>query len=325
MNRNKSIFLITTIIVSSFIGILYLGINFLSNQDNIQNPGNRVQFNLAGKMIDDFAYWLQDTDVQTIKNSKYDLIILDYSADGSEDTEYSSSEVLEMKSSEDQEKLLISYISIGEAENYRFYWDTDWDANVDGIPDSNAPEWLDIENPNWKGNYKVKFWIQGWQDIIFDYLDKIFSASFNGIYMDIIDAYEYYEGTNDNAESLMIGFLGKISSYVKTNMGNDFIIFAQNGDDLLQNPTYLEYIDGIGREDLFYDDDIVTTPQVRNSGIENLNKALDADKAVFIIDYPTSASNIQTFYDNCQERGYLGYATDRELNSLKEYPYYPST
>ncbi|MGQ9721475.1 MAG: endo alpha-1,4 polygalactosaminidase [Candidatus Jordarchaeum sp.] len=143
---------------------------------------------------------MQDIDIERLNDSKYDLIILDYSSDGSETGEYSNADVTYMKSSGDKEKLLIAYISIGEAENYRFYWNNSWDANRDGIPDADAPKWLDIENPEWKGNYKVHYWDSGWQAIIYEYLDRIIDAGFDGIYMDIIYAHEYYEGVIPNSD-----------------------------------------------------------------------------------------------------------------------------
>ena len=81
-------------------------------------------------------------------------------------------------------------MSIGEAEDYRFYWDTAWE--------SNEPEWLEGENPDWPGNYKVQYWEPDWQAIIFGgpdaYLDIIIAAGFDGVYLDIIDAFEYFEG-----------------------------------------------------------------------------------------------------------------------------------
>jgi len=63
----------------------------------------------------------------------------------------------------------------------------------DGIPDPGAPSWLDKENPDWPGNYKVRFWDSGWQAIIFQYLDKILAQGFDGVYLDLVDAYEYYQ------------------------------------------------------------------------------------------------------------------------------------
>ena len=288
-------------------GLVTFSIIFLMRYQNLE----RVQYTVSGVLIDDFAYWLNDIDKEAVKNSKYDLIIMDYSSDGGE--------------SGDMEKKLISYISIGEAENYRYYWNSNWDANGDGIPDAGAPEWLDNLNPDWAGNYKVQYWNSSWQDIIYNYLDRIIAANFNGIYMDIIDAYEYYQATISHSDWLMIDFVGNISNYVKTNAGSTFAVFVQNADALLSNTTYLSYIDGIGREDLFYDDDQITESSTQKEGILNLNLALNANKVVLIIDYPIIMDNIYECYRSCINAGFLAYVAERELNSLKEYSFYSPT
>ena len=45
----------------------------------------------------------------------------------------------EIKKIKDSGKIPVAYISIGEAENYRFYWTDEWY--------NNPPEWLGKENP----------------------------------------------------------------------------------------------------------------------------------------------------------------------------------
>jgi len=80
-------------------------------------------------------------------------------------------------------------MSIGEAEDYRYYWQSGWKVG--------NPSFLDKENPNWKGNYKVRYWDKDWQNIIYgndnSYLKKILDAGFDGVYLDIIDGFEYFE------------------------------------------------------------------------------------------------------------------------------------
>lgn len=86
-------------------------------------------------------------------------------------------------------RLVICYLSIGEAEDYRYYWQSGWSTN--------PPSWLDKENPDWEGNYEVRYWDPEWQAIITGnescYLKKIMDAGFDGVYLDIIDAFEYWE------------------------------------------------------------------------------------------------------------------------------------
>ena len=60
-----------------------------------------------------------------------------------------------------------------------------------------ASSWLEEENPDWSGNYKIRYWDKNWQQIIFGnpdaYLDKILKAGFDGVYLDLVDSYEYFE------------------------------------------------------------------------------------------------------------------------------------
>lgn len=82
-------------------------------------------------------------------------------------------------------RLVICYMSIGEAEDYRYYWNG---LNRDLVCS---------ENPDWEGNYAVKYWEADWKSVIFgndqSYLKKILDAGFNGVYLDIIEAYETFE------------------------------------------------------------------------------------------------------------------------------------
>lgn len=74
------------------------------------------------------------------------------------------------------EKQALVYISIGEAEDYRWYWQDAWDAGQAGVPDPGAPAWLGAANPDWPGNYKVRYWDPAWQAIVYDYLDKVLAS-----------------------------------------------------------------------------------------------------------------------------------------------------
>lgn len=126
--------------------------------------------------------------INAVTSTNYDLLIMDLFFD--ENSEFTPAEILQLKQKANGGKrLLICYMSIGEAEDYRYYWNEDWSAN--------PPKWLDAENPDWIGNFKVKYWNNEWQTIIYgndnSYLKKIITAGFDGTYLDIIDAFEYYE------------------------------------------------------------------------------------------------------------------------------------
>lgn len=126
--------------------------------------------------------------INAIVSTNYDLLIMDaFFNDGSLFTT-SELDALREKSNGGS-RLIIAYMSIDEAEDYRFYWKNEWD--------NNPPVWLAEENPNWPGNFKVKYWESSWHDVILGgneaYLSKILSAGFDGVYLDLIDAFDYFE------------------------------------------------------------------------------------------------------------------------------------
>jgi cysteinyl-tRNA synthetase len=139
-------------------------------------------------LINPENYTTKSVFINAINSTNYDLLIMDlFFQDG---TAFTETEIDQLKNKANGGKrLVISYMSIGEAEDYRYYWQTSWD--------SIKPSWIDSENPDWKGNFKVKYWEQEWQNIIFgndnSYLKKILNANFDGFYLDIIDAFEYFE------------------------------------------------------------------------------------------------------------------------------------
>lgn len=169
----------------------------LNNIPNFPNPihqeNNFVVSNLS--QVRNFLYLINPTNytsksefISAITSTNYDLLIMDlFFKDG---VAFTSEEIEQLKNKANGGKrLVISYMSIGESENYRYYWQASWNTN--------KPSWLDAENPNWAGNYKVKYWNTEWQNIIYgndnSYLKKILNANFDGVYLDIIDAFEYYE------------------------------------------------------------------------------------------------------------------------------------
>lgn len=119
--------------------------------------------------------------------TNYDLFIIDLFY---EETPLSTTEIQSLKTKANGgSRLVIAYMSIGEAENYRDYWQEAWQVG--------SPSWIEEENIDFPGNFKVEYWNADWQALLFGapeaYLDKIIAAGFDGVYLDIIDAFEYFE------------------------------------------------------------------------------------------------------------------------------------
>lgn len=126
--------------------------------------------------------------VSALSPTEYDLFIVDLFAEDGSALTTTEVAVLQTKPSGERRPAL-AYMSIGEAEEYRYYWN--------GSYDSAPPEWVVEENPDWPGNFKVEYWDPEWKAILFGsgdgYLDRILAAGFDGVYLDIIDGFEYFE------------------------------------------------------------------------------------------------------------------------------------
>lgn len=266
-----------------------------------------------------WAYQLQNFNIQQIAdNSTFQLVVIDYSHNGSDEQAVSAAEIRQLH---DSGKTVLSYISIGEAEDYRWYWDTDWS--------SSPPAWLGPENPEWPGNYKVRFWHPDWQGIVLQYIDKITSAGFDGIYLDIIDAYYYWaeeEGSMPTASSLMIEFVHSIRGHLNSEGYPSFLVFPQNGEFIIEETgvsqaatkQYLEDIDAIGVEDLFFigdaDEDNPFAPDLARIAI--LQTYQDAGNRVFSIEYLTESSRVHQFLHQAAVNDVVPYVSTRPLDRL---------
>jgi cysteinyl-tRNA synthetase len=269
--------------------------------------------------INSWAYQLQNIAIsQIVENQTFELIVMDFSADGTEENKFTTEDITRIKKSG---KKAIAYISIGEAENYRSYWKNELKTN--------PPPWLGPENPEWEGNFKVRFWYPEWQDIIFDYVDIILEQGFNGIYCDIIDAYYYWMEENPEealADSLMIQFVVNIRNHISESTEKEFFIIPQNGEFIIHEPhvsetlkqKYFEAIDAIGVEDVFFygdrENDNPYNPQ--NERIEVLKEYLNNGKNVFSIEYITDPKLIQQYHVAYTVNNFVPYITTRFLDTL---------
>ena len=155
-----------------------------------ENIDNITDISLAKNflyLINSEIYPTKQDFITAVLGTNYDVIIMDLYHN---EIVYTANEINQLKIKNNTgSRLVIAYMSIGEAEDYRYYWNTNWETG--------DPIWLDKENSEWAGNYKVRYWEQSWKDIIFgnndSYLKKIIDAGFDGVYLDIIDGFEYFE------------------------------------------------------------------------------------------------------------------------------------
>ena len=262
--------------------------------------------------VNSFLYQLQRARPDRIGETEFDLVIVSISAAGN-----SPDVIPALKDSSGGKKIVLAYMSIGQAENYRSYWQPEWTEN--------PPDWLDEPDPDWTGDYWVRFWDPEWQRIIYgspdSYLDQIMAFGFDGIYLDRVDAYEYYEARGrDTAAQDMVDFIVGMTEYARRQDAN-FGVFPQNAEELgARFPDYLEAMTGIGVEDLYYGnprDHEPSPPDWTAKREDLLDQWVAAGKLVLTTDYTSRPEQIADAYKRSFARGYVPYVADRSLGRLR--------
>jgi cysteinyl-tRNA synthetase len=250
-----------------------------------------------------WGYQLQNIKPKKIAASPYDLVVIDYASD---DGPFTSAQVEQMKRKPDgSRRLVIAYMSIGEAETYRPYWNKAWRKE--------PPPWLGKENRQWRGNFGVKFWEPGWQAIVFDYADRIVEAGFDGIYLDKVDEFEDLGHPDE-----MVEFVVRIAARVKAK-NPAFLVISQNGDGLLSNKRFRDAIDAFAREDLFFgedDDGKPNQPDSIEESIARLRTFAGENKPVFVVEYPRGKKQRERARSDIAALGFIGHTAGRDLEKL---------
>lgn len=263
--------------------------------------------------VNDFLYQLQRPRPDRIGPTAFDLVVVSLAAAGN-----SPDVIPALKQSAGDEKIVLAYMSIGQAETYREYWQAEWEDD--------PPVWLDAPDETWADDYWVRYWMPEWQSIIYgtpeSYLDRIIALGFDGVYLDRVDAYWYYQDRDgrDTAAREMVDFILDFTAYAREREP-DFLVFPQNAEELgTMFPKFLAEMNGIGVEDLYYGYPRDHEPSPAEWTAEReviLDQWVDAGKLVLVIDYTEVPEQIADAYARSAARGYVEYVTDRSLGRLR--------
>jgi len=223
---------------------------------------------------------------------------------------------------------VVAYLSIGEAEDYRTYWQRGWDANHNGQPSATAPAFLLAQNPEWKGNYRVKYWQASWQNIILADVDKIMAAGFDGVYLDIVDGFETFEQdgkdfiddrvnpeTKQSYRRDMVDWVKAIAARARSTNPSALVI-PQNGSQLLSYDDFTCAISAIGIEDLFTDGNKLQPKSHTDEVLGDLKKMTAVRKPVLLVEYPKTAERQALVKKLANENRLILLLTDRQLKTL---------
>ena len=290
-----------------------------------------------------WAYQIQgleeDGAVTALVDSPYDLLVIEPTRTviGSEGFDTAGL----VRALHERGKLVLAYIDIGEAEDYRTYWAAEWQAPTEDGP--GAPDFLVTVDPDgWSGNYPVAYWDERWKDIVIygegSVLSQVLADGFDGVYLDWIEAYaeEHIAAAAEEAgvepAEEMVTFVREIAEYGRAGRPG-FIVLPQNGAELArERPEYLRVIDGLAQEDLTFrgeadsewgdpDSGDIPVPQEDREYLRELFELYQgAGLPILCVDYALEPDDVALAYANAGEAGCLGYVSQTPLSRLTETP-----
>jgi len=254
----------------------------------------------------------QNLDPKKIAMSELDLIVVDPILNS---RDIAAEVVQSMKRRPDgRRRLVMAYLSLGEAENYRDYWQDEWSKK--------PPSWMGPENPNWPNNFVVRYWDPDWQTLQFGQpnaiLDRIIRAGFDGVFLDRVDAYADWEEENTDGQDQMIHLVSSLAKYAREKVQN-FLVMAQNAEELLSDPRYLRTVNGINKEDLFFG---LSGPEIPNTEPEvkwslvRLRAAQQHGMEIFAIEYLHDEQKISIAKRRFSELGFRPFFGHRMLDRM---------
>jgi len=210
--------------------------------------------------------------------------------------------------------VFIGYISLGEAEEFRWYWKK--------IKDE---DFVLEENPDWEGDYYVDIRNPLWQKYVIEkIIPEILRKGFDGLFLDTIDMAEYLEDVDPDKYAGCVDSMVEMIKKIRMNYPDIYLI-SNNGMILLDKIK--GYIDFALVEDLYtsYDFDKnkyrLQTPQITMEMFEIMNDfSKKTGVPVLTLDYldPVDKKGIMKIMRKSRADGFYPYVADINLLTLPD-------
>lgn len=306
-----------------------------------------------------WAYQIQGLEragaVTALRDAGYDLLVVEPTrtqrGSGRFDTSAMVAELKTGLTASGRRPLVLAYISVGEAESWRWYWT--WPRRWRSAEPRPAgwPAFIAAHDPDgWDGCYPVAVWRKRWKDIAIygrhtgatagrDYrsiLDETIRDGFDGVYLDWVAAYEEpavrrlarRDGVSARAET--VRFLRELRNAARAQAPG-FLVIQQNAADLRRgHPELFGIVDGVAQEGVWYygeasdswsdprGHDVATPASWRREYLRDLAAFRAAGLPAFCVEY-TFARAAQT-YARAARAGLVGYCTRAALSRLTTTP-----
>ena len=349
-----------------FVFLIFLILASCASQPSQAEEGQQTRTSIAytdrKDWLNNVSHWFyylgfepdDETIIQQIADSTYDMVVMEPIFTDRENIDFPIAEVVSRFHNAPHPKLVIAYIDIGQAEDWRTYWQSDWEIG--------DPEWIVALDPDgWEGNFPVAYWYDEWHHIWLGkdgYLQAILDAGFDGIYLDWVEAYSdenvIAAAKQDNVDPRgeMIWWVGDLAVFARAQKP-DFIVIGQNAAELAEYDEYLAIIDAIAQEQTWFDgaadndppgdcplprtDDDIETEEYEKSlsrkcrqmyedfpestlhvsseeYIHYLTLAREKGEIIFTIDYAVKPENVAWIYKTSRALGFVPFVSERVLD-----------
>ena len=254
----------------------------------------------------------QNIDVAHLAATSLDLVVIEPVVDGATGGSATREEVTTLKLKPDgTRRLVLAYLSVGAAEEYRSYWQSDWKR-------SDRPDWLGHENPEWPRSYSVRYWQSGWRGIVADALIRLVETGYDGAFLDRVDAFHDWRDSRKSAQNDMTELIAELGGLARAR-NPAFLFVGQNAEQLLADKRYVDAIDAVSKESLLTGlrgDQIANTRDDIEWSLSHLLPAKDAGLSILTIEYLQDRSLIERAADEHKRYGFVPFFGTRMLDRL---------
>lgn len=158
-----------------------------SGRPSPENPGNVEALGSARNMLvmlDNAAYPSREEWLAALQATNYDVLVTDAFYKGNQSLTKDEIHKLKFKQI-GARRLVLARLSVGYAEDERFYWKREW-----RVGEPSCIQGFSQEGP---GVYSVEYWNPAWQAIVGKYFTGIMDLGFDGVVLDGVEAYRRWE------------------------------------------------------------------------------------------------------------------------------------
>jgi cysteinyl-tRNA synthetase len=245
--------------------------------------------------------------LEALTAAPHEAAVIDLARDGGDDY-FTAEEITALK---DSGKTVYAYFTMGSIETYRPEYPAVTEAGL-----------LLNHWPDWPDEYFVQYWDPQWWDLVMrPRLDQAAAAGFDGVYLDVPNAYEEIDLAlvpGETRETLAQKMADLVIA-ADAHAAGGLQILVQNSPELREFRGYVDAIDGIGIEELYFlDTDVPCTEAWCAENLDNTRALRDAGKIILAVDYAAEAANLAAACAHYAEEHFAGAVAGVDLDAIYE-------